>query len=248
MPSPDRRDAVDHWFEPIASRLGAAYLRYSFTLGTEQECAHLSSALGLHPGARVLDVGCGPGRHAHRLAADGVIVHGVDISERFIELAARDAPTAATFERFDARSLVEREDLHGRFDAVICLCQGAFGLMRTVGDDERVLEGIARCVRPGGRVALSAFNAYFAVRYHEEATFDADTGVSHELTEIRDEDGARHQVDLWTGCYTPRELRLLFERVGLSVRSISGVEPGDYGERPASTESPEHLVIAERPA
>jgi hypothetical protein len=97
-------------------------------------------------------------------------------------------------------------------------------------------------------VALSAVTADFAVRDHEAATFDADTGVSHELTEIRDEDGARHQVDLWTGCYTPRELRLLFERVGLSVRSISGVEPGDYGERPASTESPEHLVIAERPA
>ncbi|MEI2706431.1 MAG: class I SAM-dependent methyltransferase [Ilumatobacteraceae bacterium] len=62
------------------------------------------------------------------------------------------------------------------FDAVICLCQGAFGLMTANGDDLAVLQGIARATRPGGIVVLSAFNAYFAVKYHEAATFDAELG------------------------------------------------------------------------
>jgi SAM-dependent methyltransferase len=120
--------------------------------------------------------------------------------------------------------------------------------MMTVGDDdESVLAGMARALRPGGRISLSAFNAYFAVKYHEDADFDAATGVSHERTEIRSEEGERAAVDLWTGCYTPRELRWLFDRQGLVVDSISSVEPGAYGSDPPSVESPEFLVVAHRP-
>jgi SAM-dependent methyltransferase len=231
-----------HWFEPVADHLGAAYLRYSFTKGTRQEVDHVVAVTGLAPGMRVLDVGCGPGRHAHELARRGIAVHGVDISARFVELAAASAPPGATFERLDARSL----PFEAEFDVVICLCQGAFGLMTAGGEDELVIEGIARALRPGGRVVLSAFNAYFAVKYHEAATFDADTGVSHERTEIRDEQGAVETVDLWTGCYTPRELRLLFDAHGLDVDSIAAAEPGAYGSEPPTVESPEHLVVATR--
>src|SRR6187431_2946505 len=150
----------DHWFEPIADHLGSAYLRYSFTKGTVQEIDHLVGALGLVAGMRVLDVGCGPGRHAHELARRGFEVHGVDISQTFVDLASATAPAGATFERLDARSLPFRDE----FDCVICLCQGAFGLMTANREDERVLAGIASALHPGGRFALSAFNAYFAVR------------------------------------------------------------------------------------
>jgi len=112
-----------HWFEPVAEHLGAAYLRYSFTKGTVQEVDFLMGELALAPGMRVLDVGCGPGRHAHELARRGVTVHGIDISQRFVDLAVASAPPGATFERLDAREM--RFDVE--FDAVICLCQGAFG-------------------------------------------------------------------------------------------------------------------------
>ena len=78
---------MSHWFEPVAEHLGSAYLRYSFTKGTAQEIDFVVSALGLRAGDRVLDVGCGPGRHAHELAPRGLVVHGIDISQRFIDLA-----------------------------------------------------------------------------------------------------------------------------------------------------------------
>jgi SAM-dependent methyltransferase len=233
---------TDHWFEPIAQHLGEAYLRYSFTKGTRQEVEFLVATLGIAPGARILDVGCGPGRHANELARRGFLVHGVDISERFIEIARRDAPPGATFERADARRLTFRAE----FDAVVCLCQGAFGLMTAGGDDEVVVANLARALRPGGVIALSAFNAYFAVKHHTAADFDADSGVSHERTEVRDPEGRAIEVDLWTGCYTPRELRWLFDRHALEVTSVSSVEPGRYGLDPPIIESPEFLVLGRR--
>jgi SAM-dependent methyltransferase len=233
---------MSHWFEPIADHLGSAYLRYSFTKGTSQEVDFVLETLGVEAGDRVLDIGCGPGRHAHDLARRGMLVHGIDISQRFIDLAGESAPEGATFERMDARSM----PFSAEFDAAICLCQGAFGLMTVEGENEAVLAGIASALRPGGMLALSAFSSYFAVKYHDSATFDAASGVSHERTEVRDEQGVATEVDLWTTCFTPRELRLMCERVGLDVVDIWSVEPGAYSRTPPSTETPEFLVIARR--
>ena len=238
----------DHWFEPVAEHLGAAYLRYSFTKGTDQEVGFLVDALGLQPGMRVLDVGCGPGRHAHALARRGLEVVGVDISQRFVDLATEAAPPGATFLRADAR------DLHfeAEFDAAISLCQGAFGLTGGPGapldGDGAVLAGMARALRPGGRLAVSAFSAYFMVRFLEDQdTFHAEAGVNHERTIVKDEAGVESEVDLWTTCFTPRELRLLAAAAGLEVEGLWSVTPGAYARAAPTTDSPEHLLVARRP-
>jgi len=248
--TPEPPDARDHWFEDLADHLGSAYLRYSFTRGTENEVSFLVEALGLAPGARVLDVGCGPGRHAHALGRRGIEVLGVDISARFVELARADAPPGVTFERVDARALPYQAE----FDAVISLCQGAFGLAGAPGPalgssdpDGVVLDGMARALRPGGRLAMSAFSAYFQIRFLEDTDrFDADRGVNHERTTIRDEAGAEAEHDLWTSCFTPRELRLLTSRAGLELEHLYAVTPGAYAARPPDLDHPELLVIARR--
>jgi len=230
----------EHWFEPLADHMGSAYLRYSFTKGTVNEVDTIVRLLNLRPGDRVLDVGCGPGRHAHELARRGISVHGIDISQTFIDLASAQEIDGLSFERMDARSLT----FDGEFDAVICLCQGAFGLMTAGGHDIEVLTGIRRALKPTGVLALSAFNAYFAVKYFERADFDAGLGVTHERTEVRNQDGDVLEVDLWTGCYTPRELRLMLEKAQMNVRDIFSVDPGSYGEAAPSLETSEYLVIA----
>ena len=190
----------------------------------------------------MLDVGCGPGRHCHELARRGIVAHGVDISERFVDLARADGQPGATFERLDARALA----FDAEFDAAISLCQGAFGLLGGT-DDGDVLAGMARAVRPGGRIGVSAFSAYFQLRYLEDSdSFDAATGVNHERTTVKDEAGRDREFDLWTTCFTPRELRLLAERAGLLVDHIWSVTPGDHGRREPTIDRPELLLVGRR--
>ena len=181
--------AADHWFEDLADHMGPAYLRYSFTKGTGQEVAFLVEELGLEPGMRVLDVGCGPGRHVNALAALGIETVGLDISQRFVDVGASAGVDGATFVRGDARAMAFDEE----FDAAISLCQGAFGLGGppqsldpfNLDNDAAVLAGIWRALRPGGRAALTAFSAYFQVRWLEDHDrFDAATAVEIGLVTV----------------------------------------------------------------
>ena len=167
---------------------------------------------------------------------------GVDIAQRFVEIASKDAPAGVAFVRQDARRL----DVGSGFDAAISLCQGAFGLVGP-GPDIDVLGGMAAALRPGGSVALSAFSAYFSLTYQTDATFDPATGIAHEHTEVRDESGVARPAELWTTCYTPRELRLLLERVGLEVDDIWSVEPGHYDHNAPTIDSAELLAVARKP-
>jgi SAM-dependent methyltransferase len=248
-PSAAASSPVGHWFEELADVMGPAYLRYSFTKGTEQEVTFLVDVLGLTDGDRLLDVGCGPGRHALAFARRGAKVHGIDISQRFVELAAdaaRQEGLHATFERIDARAL----DIDAAFDVVLSLCQGGFGLLGRDEDgaaDADVLARMARALKPGGRLVVSAFSAYFQLRHLEDSdSFDAATGVNHEPTEVRGESGTK-AVDLWTTCFTPRELRLMAERADLVVEHLWSVTPGAYARNLPVVERPEFLLVARRP-
>jgi SAM-dependent methyltransferase len=233
------------WFNDVARFLGPAYLRNAFTKGTEQEVDFLVDALGLTAGQRVIDVGCGPGRHALALARRGFEIHGVDQSPEFVALA-RDAATGegldASFEVLDVRDLAYAKD----YDAAICLCQGGFGLLG--GRDEvDVFSRIVRSVRPDGGLAVTAFHAPFAIRHLEEGeTFSPSTGVLHEVAMVRNAAGDEQPFDLWTTCFTTRELELLAATAGVALDGIYGVAPGRYRAAPPDLDAPELLLVGRR--
>jgi ubiquinone/menaquinone biosynthesis C-methylase UbiE len=229
----------------VGEKLGESYLRYTFTKGTKQEISFLLELLQLPEGARVLDVGCGPGRHAIELAKAGLAVTGVDVSRRFLEIAAANARSAgvkASFFEVDARQMPFDDE----FDAVISICQGGFGLMGN--DDALVLRRMTESAKPGGRVVVTAFSALFeAAHARPDAHFDVDQGVVHEVSQIVTEGGTSDAVDLWTSVFTPRELRLLAIGCGLIPEHVWSVEPGDFQRRAPDLEHPEFLLVARKP-
>ncbi|MGI8751116.1 MAG: class I SAM-dependent methyltransferase [Acidimicrobiales bacterium] len=184
-------------------------------------------------------MGCGPGRHVRALRDRGREVVGVDVSLPFLAAAG-----PGRWVRGDARDLPVAS---GTADGVLCLCQGGFGLLG--GDDEGLaVAEMARILRPGGRLVLSAFSAYFVVRYLEATdAFDAATGVNHEVAEVANPAGEKRSFDLWTTCFTPRELRLLLAAAGLVTDQVFSVTPGDYAARPPDLDHPEWLVVASKP-
>ena len=84
-----------------------------------EEVARLIDLLALPSGARILDVPCGQGRHAHLLADAGFRVDGLDYSRHLIDLAkVRGTGPGLRYVVGDMRRMSERWT--GRFDAVVC--------------------------------------------------------------------------------------------------------------------------------
>ncbi len=111
--------------------------------------------LDLERGMRLLDLACGHGRIANRLAARGCEVTGLDATPMFLDHARRDAEARGVMVEYvegDMRSL----PWSGRFDRVVNWFT-AYGYFDDDGNRE-VLAQVARALRPGGRVALELNN------------------------------------------------------------------------------------------
>jgi len=100
---------------------------------------------------RVLDLACGHGRIANRLAERGASVTGYDLTPAFLERARADAArrgVSVEYVQGDMRDLAWSET----FDVVINWFT-AFGYFDDA-QNRRILEAIRRCLRPGGRLLL----------------------------------------------------------------------------------------------
>lgn len=228
------------FYGPIGDWQGSHYDRNAFTRGTEQEAGFLVDALGLSAPATVLDVGCGTGRHARALRATGATVVGLDLSLGLLRAAA--ARQRGGWVQADARRLPLGD---GCIDAVVSLCQGGFGI--TPGGDAAVLAEMVRVLRPGGRLALTAFSLAFAARWLVEGdALDVDRGLHWAPADVRGADGQRRRFHLWTQCYSADHLRALAEQRGLAVEGLYGVESGAYGRRAPSLRDPQLLLVARK--
>lgn len=235
-----------NWYTTVADHLGIAYLGFEFAQGTEQEVEFLYNALGLTPGARLLDVGTGPGRHAVEFARRGVQVVGIDISSTFLALArerASEAGAPVSFFEMDALALPFEDE----FDVAISICEGAFGLGL---DDLKILRGITAALKPGGHAAVAAPNTFYVLnQVGDSSEFDPVSSLFHRtMKDVPGEDGSTRDLAMWSSCYTPRELEWIANGAGLDPEIVNGIAPGAFGADLPTCDHPELLLLARKPA
>jgi SAM-dependent methyltransferase len=133
---------------------GPLFMRVAERLGsyetTAEDAARVVELLGLGPGARVLDAGCGFGRFAAALAAHGCDAVGVDISPAAVAEAERRCP-GPTYVVADLRR--PPPAALGSFDALLSM-YSSFGYGASVAEDEQMLRAFHAALRPGGRLAM----------------------------------------------------------------------------------------------
>lgn len=210
--------------------------------------------LSLPAGARILDVPCGQGRHAHLLAEAGFDVDGLDYSKDLLAVARRRGTSdLLRYTRGDMRKLPARWT--GRFDAVLNLFT-SFGFFAYPSDDATVIREFARVLKRGGVLlwhggSRDGVMARFLARdwwttdngtlFAQEREFDPVAGVLtvHSTWRRGIKSGAReHRLRL----YTATRLAELCADVGLVVeQAFDG-----FTERSLRRTSSEMLLIARK--
>lgn len=242
------RDYFDIW-------LGGPVDRVLTPERSEAEADFIERALGLAPGARILDLCCGHGRHALLLAERGYLVTGVDFSDRALRLARRRARGAGVPVRWLKRDM-RRIAFHEEFDAVINVFT-AFGYFEPDVENEEVLHRVAGALKPGGRFLIDDMNREHLVRHHEAHRWrEASDGtpvledVSMDLLAGRNRiqwfavtpGGSRRHGRVDFRAYTLREFIGMLGRAGLRFRQVwGGFNGSDY-----SLDSRRMIVVAEK--
>ncbi len=224
-----------------------------FTKNTVREIDFLLEELKLAPNCSILDVGCGTGRHAIELAKRGFAVTGLDLSSGMLASAASAARSAGVEVEW-IHANATRFSLLRRYDAAICLCEGAFGLLGP-GEDSieqplSILYNISRSLKPQAKAIFTVLNAAAMLRRYQnrdvaEGRFDPLAMV--EASEHAPREGLPAVAVRERG-FVPTELRLLFRLAGMSVLNMWGGTAGDWGRRTLDLDEIEIMIVAQKTA
>lgn len=218
-----------------------------FTKNTLAEVDFLERELALKPGAAILDIGCGTGRHSIELAKRGCRVTGLDLTPAMLDVARQHAQEAGVEVRW-IESDAQDFSFDAEFDAVICLCEGAFGLLSSVDDPIEqplaILRNASQAMKPGAPCLFTVLSAFRLAR--KATPTDVKSGAFDPLTLSERTDVPTEVRGLRERGFVPTELRLLFSMAGLNVQHIWGGTAGNWGKRAIDLDEYELMVVARK--
>ncbi|MGM0599227.1 MAG: class I SAM-dependent methyltransferase [Candidatus Rifleibacteriota bacterium] len=238
------------FFQTVASN----YDEEIFTRDTQNEVDFLVKELDLKPGATILDIGCGTGRHSIELAKRGYKVTGVDFSSAMLAQAkskAEKAQVKINFIESAAQDFVPEK----KYDAVVSLCEGALCLFNESDNiwakDMAIFANMAEALEPGSPFLVTVLNAFRIIR--ESTDEDVKSGKLDLFTlTTREEFATTTDKELKISgsgierYYTPSELVRMVNRIGLKVDSIYGGTAGTWKGDRLKLDEMEIMVVGHR--
>lgn len=221
------------WFVDLFDEDYLRTLPFLTPQATQAEAEFVINCMNLAPGAQVLDLGCGYGRHAMELAARGFHVVGLDLSTPLLVRGGEEANRRGltiNFVRGDMREL----EFENQFDATYCLFS-TFGYF----DDEtnkKTLQNVAKALKPGGKVLVEILNRdYVIADLPTRVWWEGDGCVVLEEVELNYfssriqvnrsvvfDDGRQLEQEISVRAYSLHEVGKLMHAAGFRVLEVSG--------------------------
>jgi SAM-dependent methyltransferase len=218
----------------------------------ERQVAFLLRELRIETPMKILDLACGFGRHANRLAALGHEVTGIDLTPGFLEIARRDAQARAVQVNYlqgDMRHIAYQD----AFDRVLLMFT-AFGYFV---DEQNllVLKNVVRALKPGGLLLFDIMNrdTFLKGFWPDHVTekegnlmidrhlFDSLSGRLYNRRIVIRE-GVRRDKPFFIRMYNASEIQSLVNQASMKIVNICG----DWDANPLTTESRRMIIIAEK--
>jgi len=249
------------WYETLFSNYGNQYDKESFTQGTLGECDFIERELNFDKTLKIIDIGCGTGRHAIELTKRGYSVTGIDLSLAQLKKAREKASAEnlkIEFLQHDARNL----PFEDRFDVAIMVCEGGFPLMETDEMNFEILKNVSKALKKHAKFVFTTLNGLFpllnsinefydtvpeAGANYESKSFDMITMRDHNVTTFTDDDGKSFTIECNERYYMPSEIVWLLKTLGFNKIEIFGAKLGAFSRNDTLTKKDfEMLVIAEK--
>jgi SAM-dependent methyltransferase len=253
---------MKQWYESLFENYAISYDRENFVQGTMGECDFIEQEINHDKNRRILDIGCGTGRHSIELARRGYKVTGIDLSQSQLSRAhekAKQEGVSADFILADARSL----EFADEFDLVIMLCEGAFPLMETDEMNYAILGNAYKALTGGGKYIFTTLSGLFPLFHsvkdflsansqegnatYSGNSFDLMTFRDYSITSFEDDFGNKKVLQCNERYYVPSEIFWLLKSLGFKNSCIHGAKLGQFSRNDLLTiEDFEMLVIAEK--
>ena len=253
---------MKQWYEALFENYGMKYDRESFVQGTIGECDFIEQEIKYDKTTRILDIGCGTGRHAIELSKRGYSITGIDLSESQLKRAKEKAfaqNLSINFELQDARKLTFFEE----FDLVIMLCEGAFSLMETDEMNFQILRNASNALKPKGKLIFTTLNGLFPLFHSVQEflasatqegntrssnhSFDLMTFRDRNIIQMEDDLGNTKELECNERYYVPSEITWLLTTLNFEIIDIFAAKLGAFSRQDRlTTKDYEMLVIAEK--